>query len=345
MAVIWKNIEIYNAAELIDLGDGVTWRRLPRNACDTLELDTAQKVCTNSTGVELRFVVKSNEVKIKMASIDPPEAGVVSTFHVYYGAVQGGWETHEVHTYIGNEPKEFVFKKNPNIESHRKMTERFGYDFDPEVVRVIFDRGHIKLMDVIGEAQPPRREQTPKKVMLNYGSSITHGSNAMDRSHTWSYWTAHKLNIDCRNLGMAGSCAMEKNVIDYIADEGKKGNWDIATLELGINVLPWEEDKIQERVTYAVKTVAEANPEKPVIIISPFYCNNDFTGQTNAAKWRRNISEIVERLGYKNVHYKSGLDFLDNMSYISGDLVHPNIYGVQKIAEILIKFIQDNKLI
>ncbi len=345
--MIWKNIEIYNVAELVELEDGVTWKRMPSKVCDELELDTKQAMCTGSTGVELRFVLKGDEARIKMASTSDPKSGVVTTFHVYYGAIQGGWEDHEVHKFIGNEPKEFVFKKNANLQSHRRMTEKFGYDFDPEVVRVIFDRGHIKLMDVVGDVEPPKREQTPKKVMLNYGSSITHGSNSIDRSHSWTCWTAHMLNLDCRNLGMAGSCAMEPAVIDYIADEGKRGNWDIATLELGINVLPWEEEKIRERVTYAVSKVAGENPDKPIIVISPFYCNNDFVENSNgnAVKWRRNISEIVAELGYKNVYYKSGLEFLDSMSYISGDLVHPNIYGVQKIADTLIRFIQDNKLI
>ncbi len=98
---------------------------------------------------------------------------------------------------------------------------------------------------------------------------------------------------------------------------------------------------------YAISRIAEANPEKPIIVISPFYCNNDFVKNSNgnADKWRKKISAIVLSLGYKNVYYKSGLEFIDNMSYISGDLVHPNIYGVQRIADILTKFIRDNKLI
>ncbi len=349
MSINWKNIEIYNAAELFELEDGVTWWRMPSDVCKTMEreIKDIKKVTMNTTGVELRFVIKGDEVRIKMASIDPPDAGVVCTFHVYYGAIQGGWEDHEVHKIIGNEPKEFIFKKNTNIEHHRRITKDFGYDFDPEVIRVIFDRGHIKLMDIDGDVEPPKKEETPKKVILNYGSSITHGSNSIDMSHSWTYLTAHQLNLDCRNLGMAGSCAMESAVIDYIADEGKNGAWDIATLELGINVLSWEEKKIEDRVTYAVRRIAEANPQKPIIVISPFYCSDDFLNNNkgNADKWRRNISEVISRLGYKNVYYKSGLEFIDNMSYISGDLVHPSIYGVQRIADILTKFIRENKLI
>ena len=31
----------------------------------------------------------------------------------------------------------------------------------------------------------------------------------------------------------------------------------------------------------------------------------------------------------------NGIDVLDNMSYMSADEIHPNIYGVQRIADVL----------
>ena len=33
--------------------------------------------------------------------------------------------------------------------------------------------------------------------------------------------------------------------------------------------------------------------------------------------------------------YINGLDVIGDMSYISADEVHPNIYGVQRIADVL----------
>lgn len=339
--MIYKNIKIHNAAELIDIVDGVAWKRLPSNVCNSLEIDSKQTICTDATGVELRFVLMGDEVKLRMASLDLPEDGVGCTFHVYYGGIQGGWSDHEVHRIIENEPKVFVIKKPQNIEKLKRISEECGYDWDPEVIRIIFDRGHIKLLDVMGDIKPPKPNQMPKRTMLNYGSSITHGSNSIDMSHSWSYMVAHNLNVDCINLGMAGSCAMEPCVIDYIAVQGELGNWDFATLELGINVLAWEESKIYERVTYAIEQIALRNPEKPVVVISPFYCNDDFDNGSNAEKWRRIIEEVVNTLNLKNVYYKSGLYFIDNISYISADEVHPNIYGVQRIADKLTDYIKN----
>ncbi len=338
--MIYKNIDVHNAATLIDLGDGVTWKRFPEDACRTLEKDAKQRICADATGVELRFIIKGDEARITLQSLDTPENGTLCTFHVYYGAIQGGWSDHEIHRLIGTEPTEFVFRKHPEGERLKKISTDLGYAFDSEVVRIIFNRGHIKIMDVAGDVEPPKCTQVPTRVMLNYGSSITHGSNSIDMSHSWASVTAHMLNMDCRNLGMAGSCAIEPAVIDYIADEGVKGNWDIATLELGVNVLEWEENKIYERVTYAIEHIASKNPLKPIIVISPFYCDDDFDGKGRANNWRRIIGEIVCGLNFSNVFYKSGLEFIDNISYISADLVHPNIYGVQKIADTLTEYIK-----
>ena len=99
---------------------------------------------------------------------------------------------------------------------------------------------YVTIHDIIGDIETPKANQCPKSTLLSYGSSITHGSNAIDTSHTWVSLLAHNLNMDARNLGMAGSCAMEPEMVDYIASQGEKGHWDLATLELGINVLSWE---------------------------------------------------------------------------------------------------------
>lgn len=45
--MIYKNAELHNVADLVYLDDGVTWKRFPASVCDTLELDTEHKLCTN----------------------------------------------------------------------------------------------------------------------------------------------------------------------------------------------------------------------------------------------------------------------------------------------------------
>ena len=340
----WKNVEIHNIAEIIDNGDGsISWKRVPSNVHDAMEIEIKEKTVFNSTGVELRFVLNGDCAKIKMcAYTDDPNTSYA--FHVYRGDIQGGWQDHEVHKHVNRDVQEYVIEKSGNISQLKEMTERCGYDWDCEVIRIIFDGGRYKIYDIEGDIEPPKQEQCPAKTLLTYGSSITHGSNALDSSHAWPAVLAHNLNMDVRNLGFAGSCALEPEMAEYIAAEGDAGKWDMAILELGINVIWWDTEKIHSRVENIIQQVAGRNPDKPVFVISPFYhCGEDFTQgeQERTDGWRNIIEETVEKLNYSNVVYINGLELLGHMSFISADMVHPNIYGVQQIAERLTKRISE----
>ena len=340
--MIYKNIEIHNAAHIVETKNGFTWLRVPEKVRDGLDGDGGKEKCANATGVELRFVIRGDKAVIKMRALSRP--GVLNTFHVYYGAIQGGWQDHEVNKFVSSdEVCEFEIARPENMETLKKISDQFSYEFSPEVVRIIFDRGSYEIVDIEGDIEPPKARQLPKKTLMAYGSSITHGSNALDASHMWTAVLAHNLNMDMVNLGMAGNCFMEKAMIDYIADEGVNGNWDILTLELGINALDWDEEKINERVYYAVQKTASENPKKNIFVISPLYCCDDFNGGGKAAKWRRLIEANVKKLNLKNVRYINGLDLIGDMSFISADEVHPNIYGAAQIAERLTGIIKNFK--
>lgn len=334
--MICKNIEIFNAAQLTDHADGsVSWLRVPETVFGRMESGTADAVVHDTTGVELRFVIKGESVKLVM-SADEEKDSDFAAFHVYYGGIQGGWTDHELNKHIPGTPHTFEIKRPANLDNLRKMTALSGYDWDPEVVRVILDRGRIHLHHVIGDVEPPKPEQCPKKTLLCYGSSITHGSNSIDMSHAWASVLGYNLGMDVRNLGMAGSCCMEPEMVDYIAALGEQGKWDVAVLELGINVKGWEEDKILQRVDNTLTQIAVRNPEKPIFVVSPFYYGNeDLRGCTHGGKWRRLIAQIIEKRKDPNVTYINGLEALDHIRYMTADEIHPNIYGHQRIAQVL----------
>lgn len=337
--MIYKNIEIHNVCKLIEHEDGsVTWCKMPRFVYDALEFDDGRKTLMRSTGVELRFVINSPTATLKIQSLSAKEFN--TSLQLYYGGIQGGWEAHELNSFVSTEPCEIVIKKPANLELLDRVTAETGLDWDPRVVRVIFNRGEYRIIDIEGDVEPPKPSQTPKKTLLTYGSSITHGSNAYAMPGTWSYVLAHNLNTDIINFGMEGQCRIEPEVIEYIASMGEQGKWDVATMELGVNVLEWPDEKIYERVTNAVRQVAGRNPNKPIFVISPFYCNVDFIGGEKAAKWRRIVKEICEKEAFPNVTYINGCDILGDISLISADMVHPNIYGITQIAERLTAIIK-----
>lgn len=333
--MIRKNIEVFNVGTLEEAPDGgVTWLRFPADV-DAALSDNGKSQNRGCTGVELRFVLHSESVTIRLAR-RTPGGHARHVFHVFHGSIQGRWDDHESDKALECDEYDFVIPRPKNYEYLHRAADACGDPFDPEVMRVIFDGGHFRLVDVRGDVEPPRPEQCPGKTILFYGSSITHGSNSIDTSHSFAQQVGHALRADVRNLGLAGACRLEAATADYLAAEGEGGRWNAAVCELGINVLPWDEAKIRERVTYFLRAVAGRNPDKPVWVVSPFFCNNDFAGKTDAARWRRVIEAVTAELALPNVTYINGLDLCGDVSLMSADEVHPNIWGVQKIADGLI---------
>ena len=331
--MIYNNFEIHNVGELKEHTDGgVTWVRVPENVQSVMS-ESGQNQALGSTGVELRFVMECDEAVLKIQKIGAGSS--LSTFQIYYGGIQGGWECHEVNKYISNEICEFVIKKPKNMETLKKMTEQAKLDFSPEVVRIIFNRGRYRILGIEGKVRPPKKDELPEKTLLCYGSSITHGSNSYTQPECWPSVVAHNLNYDLLNLGFAGSCKMEPEMVDYITSL----DFDIAVLELGINVRSWEREKAYEYSKNAIKNVAEK--KKPVFVISPFYNDEDFlSGGVQSNMWREVLETVCKELDFTNVTYINGLDLLGDMSLISGDEIHPNIYGSRQIAQRLTDIIK-----
>ena len=63
--MVYKNIEIHNVSELIQNADGsVSFRRVPQKVQNAMEMN--KEICECATGVELRFIMKSDVVKISL---------------------------------------------------------------------------------------------------------------------------------------------------------------------------------------------------------------------------------------------------------------------------------------
>ena len=110
--MIYNNFEIHNAEALIEQENGgVTWLRASEKAFDAMS-DSGKAQAAGSTGVELRFVMLEDEIVLKMQCLS--EGKSLSTFQIYYGGIQGGWECHEVDKFISNDVCTFKIKKPKN---------------------------------------------------------------------------------------------------------------------------------------------------------------------------------------------------------------------------------------
>ena len=326
--MIFQNIDFHNVSELTENGDGgYTMHRFPVSVEEELteQGKSANKV---STGVELRFRMISDNVKIKFKF-----GGKATRVNIYRGGVIGSWDEVEV-PIIGGDVYELTVAKK-NTESLQKINAAAHFGFSHEIIRVVLNSSSLDFYGVEGDVVPPEKEQLPEKTYLAYGSSITHGSNAVAIPSSFAFRIAEHFRTDYYNLGLAGAARMEKGVIDTIAAWGEEGKWDFATVCMGINVLSMEESEFRRRVRYTVETITAKNPEKHVFFISPIFCNDDMGENRKAARWREVVGEEVLRHASDCVHYINGLELLGDASGLSCDYVHPSPMGIDCITKAL----------
>ena len=333
--MIFKNIELFNVTELRPDANGVGFEfcRLPASLDEHLS-SGGVRMNHEATGIELRFVMKGDAITLRLVSVPAAEGRAVEAHYVnvYFGNILGGWMDQEVNRIVYGTPTDIVIKRPAAMASYKKISAQYGFPYDPEVLRVILEPGMYRLLDVIGECEPPAEAQLPKRRYLAYGSSITHGSLALNPAYYYPTKIGEYFGAETRNLGYAGSACVEPQMADELA----KLPFDFATVEMGINVLSMETEEFDRRVRYMIRRLAETHPDAEIFCISPFYCDADWRGSEKPNEFRRVIAEAVAAYGSPCVHAIDGLSCLDGAHGLSGDLVHPSPRGVACIAENLI---------
>ena len=332
--MIFQNIDFHNVSELTkDEFGSYVMHRFPLSVEQTLNEGgkNANKV---TTGIELRFKLVSDSVKLKLR-LDAPSTSA-TTVYIYRGNIVGGWQECAA-SVVGGETKELIINKHPNTEKLNEITKSASFGFSPEVVRIVLNSSSIRFAAIEGDVVPPSKDDIPKLTYLAYGSSITHGSLSLNIPSTFVSQIGEHFRCDVRNLGLAGNARLENTVADEIAAMGERGEWDFASLCMGINILDIECSDFEQRVKNMIKTVAERNSQKHIFCISPFYCNADMEGSDKPGKFREIVCRAVAEFDSPYVHYIDGSKILDGPWGLSGDFVHPAPIGVRAIANGLIE--------
>ncbi|MGN1020705.1 MAG: SGNH/GDSL hydrolase family protein [Aristaeellaceae bacterium] len=314
--MIFQRIDFHNVADMTPADGGWLMWRLPEDVRARTNEGLRTRVCHCNSGVELRFRIRGEGVTLILKSEPEAEAQVA---HIYYGSIQGGWENSA--RVIGTAPTRVHIPAPKNLPELRRISENAHLPFDPELVRLVLPYGTCVYMGCEGDVEPPRPGDTPARTYLAYGSSITHGSLALDMPHTYPFRIAQMLGCDYLNLGFAGTAHAEEAVARHIAG---RGDWDFASVELGINMLGFSEAEFEARIDRF--TAILAGDPRPVFATSIFVFNGE-----QQEKGRR-FREIVRRYAGERLIFTDGLDLLENPAFIAQDLVHPSLEGAEQIA-------------
>ncbi len=318
MGVHFQGIDFHNVAELERSSSGYRMWRLPRALAGEMNEGIRDKSGCYGTGVELRFRIRGEKVRIGLRAEAAEEAQVA---FLYYGTFQGGWMNSS--RIIGTRETWIELPRPENLEVLKRIYRERKLAFDPEVVRIVLPYCTCFFLGMEGEVQLPEAGQLPRRTYLAYGSSITHGSLALAPPYSYPFRISQKIGCDYLNQGYAGSAHLERGMAEYLVS--LKG-WDFASVEMGINMLDFDEASFEERVD--TFTAILAKDPRPVFATSLFGFNGEH--QEKAARYRG----IVQRYAQERLLFTEGLDILDNPAFISQDLTHPTLEGVEQIVKV-----------
>ena len=115
----------------------------------------------------------------------------------------------------------------------------------------------------------PVEDERPK--WINYGSSISQGSNATGPSTTWTALAAAAADVQLRNLGFGGSALLDQFVARTIRDTPA----DLISLEIGINLVNSDVMRLRaftSAVHGFLDTIRDGHPDTPILVISAMLC-------------------------------------------------------------------------
>ncbi len=329
------NINFHNVSELcLDKETGAYYLlRLPASL-EKYMSEQGKNMNRSSIGVELRFKMLTDVIEITLYGKN--EAGKC---YVYFGSVQGEWFQS---SFIIEKNKETIVKiKRPlNEDVISKMNEEKESVYPSDMVRLVFDGTQIEFKSITGSVAP---YEIPKKTYLAYGSSITSNSITYIPNISYVNLLARYLKMDLINVGSPGSCEIQKEIAEYICNY----NYDIATIELGINII--DHVSVQEykkRCEYFLDEMIKNNKSAIFYITDVFsYFNTRCNVQDDKlSAYRETLRNICFKYKKTNkVYYIPGDKLLKNTCNICADLVHPDIDGHLEIYSNLVEFIAKNE--
>ena len=282
-----------------------------------------------STGVEIRFVSDARHIRMFISSLERPSEVTVfkgDFWHSCQTLMPGGIQC--------------VHLTPPDL-FNEICPEALRSGFDPAVWRILFCRGTMVFhgLDSFGSpVRPPLAHEKPKVRWLAYGSSITHSSR-----QGYPQCAARLLGVNVQNKGMSGSCFIDDAAVDFIADDC---DWDIATLEMGINMrIQYSVEEFERRARNMVSRCMAAKPGRPIVLITLFrnFANHFIEPNEITAKeesFNQVIRTIARENQGKNVHLVEGSEIVDHLSLLSSDLLHPSDHGHARMAENLSRFLK-----
>lgn len=193
---------------------------------------------------------------------------------------------------------------------------------------------------------PPAAENPAEGAILVYGTSVTQGGCATRPGMSFTSILERQLHRQTINLGFSGNGRMDGIIAEAIA----RVPASVYVIDCLANCTY---DIIRDSTEYFIRTIAEANPQTPILMLSNYcypYHWLDAQFREDAAKENALWKEFCDRLrkeGYKNIRYidlysdcnmKKSAIGPDHEGTVDG--VHMTDLGFLRYAETLLPYLE-----
>ncbi len=320
--MIIDNIYYNNVAETEKTSFGYKLHRYPVMVEKHMN-NTARLMSRYNCGCEIRFVTEAESVEVTLLAEyeGRPNVTVIKGDYIVSNHVL---KPGEITTLRLSNPS--MFKEELSDDFYKK--NRFSKD----VWRIWMNNGNFTIcgVDAYGwEVRAPRPEEMPKKTLLAFGTSITHGAGANFHYSCYANQLAVKLGYDVLIKGLGGSCLCEKEAVDYIVKE----DWDVVLLEPAVNMIGLGLEEFEKRISYLLKQMTKTG--KPIFMTTIYPNSGFYQKDMKSHKESQDYDEVIRKLcgRYPEIHLIEGKDILTDTEYLSADGIHPCDYGHFNMAQ------------
>lgn len=320
--MIYDDIEFFNTEEINENGNILRFKESLILSLGNEKHQRGRFYGYRSIGAELRFVTESKFFDLKL---------------------RADKEDTKVYVFLGDYMHQtFVLKEGIVTNLHVEIPERFynlkeqlpTTNFAVNVIRIVIGySGYVSYigLNTYGKRRPPKKEEVPSKALLLYGSSISHGSEALEYINSYAFLLSKLLHIDVLNKSIPGSCQAEDAMCDYLNTIKS----DMAFVSLGVNVLGLYS---LEDYQYHLNLLLDSLQADNVFYTSVLDNSNIF--EPNSLGHQRMIQFREYAKSLKKFTYIDPKDILPEVTALTTDLLHPSDYGQLVIALNLYKILK-----
>ena len=175
--------------------------------------------------------------------------------------------------------------------------------------------------------------------VVYYGSSITQGGCASRPGNTYQALLSRKLNTDYINLGWSGQGKAEPQMAEYLADICKNASAFICNYDWNAPTAEY----LEQTHLPLYRTVRNANPDLPILLISEPQCILDPKGMRPRLEIIRRTYLTAKAEGDEKIWFLPGDRIYegDHWDTCTVDGCHPNDLGFYRMATTIEPYLKE----